>query len=842
MNSEFGIRNVGCVLALVMTFFTACTDYQEQFDNNFAALEYGDIENPELSSGVVPGSSGGSTTASSASVSSGAEPLSSGTVPASSGAEPLSSGAVPASSGAEQSSSSTPPVVGNVLTDSRNGKEYRLVTIGEQKWMAENLNYKTPSSRCYDDDENNCSKFGRLYTWADAQNVCPAGTHLPTAAEMNILAEHILDSLNRSANDGAMLKSKEGWAGNSANKGVDFYGFTALPAGMWKDGKYVEKDSTTIFWSADEAIGRKITYGNSLFGRFINQPLENGYSVRCLVGPKKAEATSSSSALSSSSSAPCYTDKAYNASTEFCFKDSIYKKCDGKTYNPEMEYCRSENNSVQQLWYCDVEGAGYYNPESLYCDDAQGLLHLKACGDTLIQQDEYCYRQGKSAIKVGKMKSCNGKLYNPLTHFCRGSTGGIMDRYICSNDSANEDHLDIDLRYNMRENNDGYEEFCDLRDKQVYGAQKIGDNIWMTQNLNYDMDGSYRPNTNQYSAKYGRYYTWNAAMAACPSGWHLPSEYEFKKLIETAGGEGYAGRHLKSTSMWYSSGAGIDDFGFAALPAGLVDNKGDFYYATNFTYFWSSEDGGDPSSEQALRMTLRYDSDDAQLVNAFKDDVAYSVRCVQGEFSVTPKSEAILGRQYSVVSYNEEEGNLNRYQKWMAENLQYWDSEFKSTEKTCFDQNEYGLDSCEKYGRYYNQEEALSIHNRSKSTDDCWILPDSQEVKALVGIVSNDLPTLYSVELGGNNKSGFNLLPAGYYNPHFTNLLSNKKIKTCFWIRLGDVGNGIPEKLTAYCFYSASKLYTGDDGFREGVEMNVDAETSRLPIRLIYNKNYCQTH
>lgn len=833
MNSELGIRNVGCVLALVMTFFTACTDYQEQFDNNFAALEYGDIENPELSSGVVPGSSGGSTTASSASVSSGAEPL--------------SSGAVPASSGDIQSSSSNPYVEENILTDARDSNKYKLVTIGSQVWMAENLNFETEKSRCYDNSNGNCLKYGRLYTWADAQSVCPEGTHLPSYDEFNALYKYVHEEQqSNGSTEAKFLKSKEGWKDYNGKKGGDdTYGFSALPAGLFADTGYVRIGEFARFLTSDttedgfvRAFG--MDYNNTVFGpsRYTKT---YAISVRCLVGPKKAEATSSSSSLSSSSSAPCNTDKAYNGSTEFCFKDSIYKKCDGKTYNPEAEYCRSENNSVQQLWYCDVEGAGYYNPESLYCDDAQGLLHLKACGDTLIRQDEYCYRQGKSAIKVGKMESCNGILYNPLTRFCRGSNGGIMDRYICSNDSANEDHLDIDLRYNMRENNDGYEEFCDLRDKQVYGAQKIGDNIWMTQNLNYDMDGSYRPNTNQYSAKYGRYYTWNAAMAACPSGWHLPSVNEFKKLIKIAGDEGYAGRHLKSTSMWYASGAGIDDFGFAALPAGLVDNKGDFYYATNFTYFWSSEDGGDPSSEQALGMTLRYDSDDAQLVSAYKDDVAYSVRCVQGEFSVTPKSEAILGRQYSVVSYNEEEGNLNRYQKWMAENLQYWDSEFKSTEKTCFDQNEYGLDSCGKYGRYYNQEEALSIHNRSKSTDDCWILPDSQEVKALVGIVSNDLPTLYSVELGGNNKSGFNLLPAGYYNPHFTNLLSNKKIKTCFWIRLGDVGNGIPEKLTAYCFYSASKLYTGDDGFREGVEMNVD-ETSRLPIRLIYNKNYCQTH
>ena len=825
MNSELGIRNVGCVLALVMTFFTACTDYQEQFDNNFAALEYGDIENPELSSGVVPGSSGGSTTASSASVSSGAEPL--------------SSGAVPASSGAEQSSSSTPPVVGNVLTDSREGKEYRLVTIGSQVWMAENLNFETEKSRCYGDAQPYCNAYGRLYTWADAQDVCPEGTHLPSYDEFNALYKYVREEQqSNGSTEAKFLKSKEGWKdSNEKNGGDDTYGFSALPAGLFADTGYVRIGESARFLTSDttgDGLARVfgMDYNNTVFGP-SRYSKTYAFSVRCLVGPKKAEVTSSSSALSSSSSAPCYTDKAYNASTEFCFKDSIYKKCDGKTYNPEMEYCRSENNSVQELWYCDVEGAGYYNPESLYCDDAQGLLHLKACGDTLIQQDEYCYRQGKSAIKVGKMKSCNGKLYNPLTRFCRGSNGGIMDRYICSNDSANEDHLDIDLRYNMRENNDGYEELCDLRDKQVYGAQKIGDYIWMSQNLNYNMEGSYRPNHNQYSANYGRYYTWNAASTACPSGWHLPSEHEFENLIETAGGDDYAGRHLKSTSMWKSGGEGIDDLGFAALPAGNLgeENRDEIFGYTNYARFWSSEDDGDASSQQALN--VRYDEDTVKLSKIPKD-MAISVRCVKGEFSVTPKSETILGRQYSVVSFNED--NKGYRQTWMAENLQYWDSEFKSTEKTCFDQDEYVLDSCEKYGRYYNQEEALSIHKR-RSLSSCWVLPDSQEVKTLIEIAGKDLSRLYSEQMGGNNKTGFNLLPAGYYDPagfFMRETGDHSKLKTCFWIRLDNLGS--PNKLFAYCFYF------GENGIKAGVEGNVDAEKSRLPIRLIYNKNYCEIH
>ena len=72
------------------------------------------------------------------------------------------------SSKAVQSSSSAAPLPDTVLTDERDGQTYKIVKIGDQTWMAENLNYKTESSFCYNDSTEYCETYGRLYTWAAA--------------------------------------------------------------------------------------------------------------------------------------------------------------------------------------------------------------------------------------------------------------------------------------------------------------------------------------------------------------------------------------------------------------------------------------------------------------------------------------------------------------------------------------------------------------------------------------------------------------------------------------------------------------------------------------------------
>lgn len=323
MNSELGIRNVGCVLALVMTFFTACTDYQEQFDNNFAALEYGDIENPELSSGFVPGSSGGSTTKSSAFVpaSSGAEQLSSGVVPTSSGAEPLSSGTVPTQSSGEQPSSSaessssvesssssivpmssyTPPSGMEYGELVYKGQKYRIVKIENQVWMAENMNAVVDGSSCYRDSSKNCDMYGRLYSWDAATKVCPEGWRLPDTTDWTIL----FDAVGGKAQAATRLKATTSWTKNDDGNEDDAFGFSVFAAGSANESgslSYQGKGNSASFWTSvkgNNNIARSVgMYWDDSYPTINENPIASRHSVRCI----KGEPSSSSSVNSSSSS------------------------------------------------------------------------------------------------------------------------------------------------------------------------------------------------------------------------------------------------------------------------------------------------------------------------------------------------------------------------------------------------------------------------------------------------------------------------------------------------------------------------------------------------------------
>ena len=137
------------------------------------------------------------------------------------------------------------------MTDSRDGKTYKTVEIGSQSktWMAENLNYKMEDSYCYNNNESNCQKYGRLYKWEAAKSACPAGWHLPSEEEF----ENLLVAAGGEKVADEKLKSTSGWVDDG--NGEDAFGFSALPAGSryssrYSNGGYCDEGHFAYFWSS----------------------------------------------------------------------------------------------------------------------------------------------------------------------------------------------------------------------------------------------------------------------------------------------------------------------------------------------------------------------------------------------------------------------------------------------------------------------------------------------------------------------------------------------------------------------------------------------------------------
>jgi len=165
--------------------------------------------------------------------------------------------------------------------DPRDGKTYKTVKIGNQVWLAENLAYKPSIGNywAYDNNSSNVAKYGYLYDWQTARNVCPTGWHLPSDAEWTQLTDFV------GSNPGTKLKAKSGW--NSNGNGNDDYGFSALPGGYRNyNGNFYDVGNSGNWWSSTEydtndAWIRSMYYFNSKVSRYYYKK-SWGFSVRCL--------------------------------------------------------------------------------------------------------------------------------------------------------------------------------------------------------------------------------------------------------------------------------------------------------------------------------------------------------------------------------------------------------------------------------------------------------------------------------------------------------------------------------------------------------------------------------
>lgn len=180
----------------------------------------------------------------------------------------------------------------SAFKDSRNGMTYKVVKIGDLQWMAENLNYETKKeSWCLEGKPENCSKYGRFYSWDAAMKACPAGWHLPSKIEFEYLVA-LTGGIHDDNRDflwirGAYsLKSSSGWEDD--RNGTDEFGFNAIPTGYYHGGFADFEDTTSKagFWSSSEHNYNTAFYmsfdSSNKNAKIDNLDKINGYSIRCV--------------------------------------------------------------------------------------------------------------------------------------------------------------------------------------------------------------------------------------------------------------------------------------------------------------------------------------------------------------------------------------------------------------------------------------------------------------------------------------------------------------------------------------------------------------------------------
>ena len=245
------------VVTIALLLLAGCSLY----DNYDIDLMNGTASNTELSSDSGSGESSNTGDSSS-----------------SEGGETLSS-----DDAAPESSASSSVDCGQPLN---RGRDHKTVLIGEQCWMAENLDYETTigNSMFFDNDDANCAKYGRLYDYEAASHACPTGWRLPTSAEYDKL-----QALSGAQPDyaGEHFKATEGWA---AENGDDKLKFSALPGGFCTDLGVCRFTGSVGYWwtSTEEVMG--VTHKALFLSKedqmyMVETPVDNVerlISVRCV--------------------------------------------------------------------------------------------------------------------------------------------------------------------------------------------------------------------------------------------------------------------------------------------------------------------------------------------------------------------------------------------------------------------------------------------------------------------------------------------------------------------------------------------------------------------------------
>ncbi|WP_290734117.1 MULTISPECIES: fibrobacter succinogenes major paralogous domain-containing protein [unclassified Fibrobacter] len=549
----------------------------------------------------------------------------------------------------------------NTLKDLRDGQVYKTVKIGNQVWMAENLNYKTDSSFCYNDSAEYCAKYGRLYTWTAAMDACPDGWRLPGETDFKSLVKVVGDEKDA----GTKLKSTSGWSdkdGKSGN-GTDAFGFSALPAGMGNVGIYSGEDYTTYFWGSTECGSEGVPETGDGCASTMSMDYDDvdvslksyaakdlWLSVRCVKG--EAVGASSSSTEPALSSAGEIEDLSSSSSSS----DNTTSSCAGvessssATSSSASDLVSSGEESSSSVGEFDwsIPKEAYLNPDISY-------------GEITDARDGQVYK----TVKIGNQTW----MAENLNYADSVKTPSLLGHSWCHDNDPKK---------------------CKVAGRLYDWAAAID-----TEKLYDDGDG--------IDCGIGAYCEVpDNTQGICPDGWHLPKSAEWKTLLAAAGT-----KNLKSQWGWLDDEAGTDSVGFSAVAYGYrKESTGLNRDVGEEAYFWSATDYSEVHA-YSYRMSRGVKSD-------YKD-YGFSIRCVKNEAGVISSSSSIASSSSVMLAAlcktetedNCEYGTLTDSrdgrtyktvvigaQTWMAENLN-----FETDDSECYDND---ASNCEKYGRLYS--------------------------------------------------------------------------------------------------------------------------------------------
>jgi len=619
----------------------------------------------------------------------------------------------------------------STFTDARDGKKYKTVKIGEQVWMAENLNYAVPltneagslainnqvGSVCYKNDEANCDKYGRLYYWTTAaglsadcqtkycampktkseiipqrQGVCPAGWHLPDSLEFATL----LKSVGYDA--GTKLKSK-------SIGGTDYYSFSALLGGYHvpsNKGLFTGIDTTGWWWTTSE--------------------WEPAYAYALQIWGERAEVSPSL--------------KTTFLGSVRCVQD-----------DPDLPVIAANTGSSPDVELVEKCGNWDYDPATQICEDH-------------VVKDKNPSSSSAAATSGSSSLSSSSAVSKPT----------FANTFTDARDGKKYAYVEIGDQTWMAENlnyavyNDGGK-VADASNSKCY----------MNDESNCD--------------KYGRLYNWVGAISsACPDGWHLPTDAEWTKLTNFVGSN--AGKKLKSKTGWDSSGNGTDAYGFAALPSGMSIAGSGFERLGIATFWWTSSED-EYFHMDAIARAMYSNSDTVKRADNYSNNLG-SVRCLKNPPTLSSSSAAAINLCAGFADGTKKEhygkdkpqfcdprdGQKYVYveigkQTWMAENLNYDAGNSPSEGRKCYN------DDCTAYGGIYFWATAMDLPSTyntlpytasAKHQGICpagWHIPSDAEWTTLENFVGDKAGIKLKAKSGWNDKGngtdnyGFAALPGG---------------------------------------------------------------------------------